>query len=498
MTALHLLAIILATSPTGASYSAAPQEKSWVDSSVVPTKQAKDIKFWDRVDDKQIDFAFSGKFPLTVSADRDGLLRLSDGRREGWVKKVDFVLFSDSQAYFDRRVLANPRDAFALFMRGACWLEKGESDKAIEAYNDWIRLDPTDPFAFFNRGNAWRAKKKYDLAIKDYDRVIRFDPKNALAYFARGDCWSIKLDYDKAIKDYDKTISLDPNYPRAFSNRANIWSAKKEYDKAIKDYDEAIRLDSKDVRAIIARGYAWSAKKEYDKAIKDFDEALRLDPQQTLPVLARANLWRMKKDYDKAIKDYDLAIQFASKDALLYYTRGILHRTTKDYDKAIKDFDQAVRLDPKDSWALFDRSVVQMLLRRPEAVAGFQAVLDLQGLRGRAPYAVILGHLAARQKGDAAAAKRFLPDVTENLNPAWPNPVVRFLRGDIDEPALLNLATDDDKRLQAHFCLGLDQALRGKKTEALAHFRWVKDHGNVERFEYLIAVAELERLEKKA
>ena len=41
-------------------------------------------------------------------------------------------------------------------------------------------------------------------------------------------------------------------------------------------------------------------------------------------------------------------------------------------------------------------------------------------------------------------------------------------------------------------------ALKGHKDQALAHFRWVRDHGNPTFYEYEIALAELERVEKPA
>ena len=74
--------------------------------------------------------------------------------------------------------------------------------------------------------------------------------------------------------------------------------------------------------------------------------------------------------------------------------------------------------------------------------------------------------------------------------------MLAFLRGKIDEPAVLAQASDDGQRTEAHCFLGLDQELRGRKTEALAHFRWVKDHGTKGFVEYTIALAELERLDR--
>jgi hypothetical protein len=136
-----------------------------------------------------------------------------------------------------------------------------------------------------------------------------------------------------------------------------------------------------------------------------------------------------------------------------------------------------------------------MLARQGEPVRGFREVIDVQGWKGdQAVYAVILGDLAARQAGAEAAAKAFLANAAGKLDADWPEPAVRYLRGEIDEPALLALAVDDGKRTEAHCYLGLDLALKGRRDEALDHLRWVMDHGNPSYIEYGIAVAELDRL----
>ncbi len=350
------IAVLVASSPAGG------QERSWKGEPVMPTKRAKEITFGDYVDGKQVYFQFANLVRFIVRDDREGWIRIHDGWHEGWADKSQFVLVRDAPAYFHRRVQANPKDTWALFMRGVGWLEKGEPDNAIKDFDEYIRLDPTESAAFIIRGNARRAKKEYDKAIKDFDEAIRLGPRTILLAIL------------------------------AFNNR----------------------------------GAAWYSKKEYDKAIKDYGEAIRLDPSYTLPVI----------------------------------NRGAARYAKKEYDKAIKGFDEVVRLDPN------------------EARAG------------------ILGHFAARRKGDAATAARFLNDTAANLHDAWPYPILQFLRGKIDEPALIKLATDDDKRTRARCYLGLDHALNGRTEEAIAHFRWVTEHGTAGCIEYPLALLELERLER--
>src|ERR1700733_13626371 len=92
----------------------AAQEKAWVGENVLNTKPAREIRFGDRIGDKEIYYKFTGIWPYTVRAEKDGWLRIHDRIHEGWVDKADFVLARDAIAYFSRRVDANPADTFAL------------------------------------------------------------------------------------------------------------------------------------------------------------------------------------------------------------------------------------------------------------------------------------------------------------------------------------------------------------------------------------------------
>jgi lipoprotein NlpI len=137
-----------------------------------------------------------------------------------------------------------------------------------------------------------------------------------------------------------------------------------------------------------------------------------------------------------------------------------------------------------------------MIVRQPKSASGFQTILDREGWKDAlSPYAVLLGHLAARLDGDDDAAKRFLTDSAGKLAQDWPYPVVQFLRGELDESAVLDQATDNEKRTEAYCFLGLDHELKKNVDKARADFRWVKESGSRESVEYGIAVAELERME---
>jgi tetratricopeptide (TPR) repeat protein len=469
---------------------------SWVGKTVIVKKSGIKIGHTDE-DGRDVTVATLDGVNYRVEAEQGAFIKVREKGKSGWFSKADAVLLEDAVAYFSDRIEKNEKDAQAFDHRAAAWKLKGELDIALKDYGEAIRLKPTTAANWNNRGNAWLAKKEYDNAIKDYDEAIRLDSKDARAFNGRGNAWAAKKEYDIAIKDYDEAIRLDSKDARAFNGRGIAWRNKKEYDKAIKDYDEAIRLDSKYTTAFKNRGSTWLAKKEYDNAIKDYDEAIRLDSKDARAFNNRGEVWRAKKEFVKAIADYSDAIRLDPKNWGAFNNRAFALVAKKDYTRAAADYAEARRLNPKNVEAEFGLAVVSFLQHKPDAAAAFRSVLNSHGWKNDfSAYSLLLGQSAARQAGDLAQAKGFLDDAGK-LDDSWPLGVVRYLKSEIDEPKLLELAVDDGKRTEAHCYLGLDYVLKGNKEAALAHLRWVSEHGEPLYYEYFIAVAELERLERK-
>ncbi len=301
----------------------------------------------------------------------------------------------------------------------------------------------------------------YDQAIEYFTHQIRANPANGDAYTCRGSIWRDQKKIDLALADFAEAIRLDPGSEVCWTNRGNAWHDKKEYDKAIADYSEAIRIDPKNPAAYYNRGNAWFNKNGYDNAIADYTERIRIDPKFAVSYINRGSAWRAKKEYEKALAD----------------------------------FDQAIKIEPRNGWFHFNWAVTYFVSRRDGATDGLKRVLELEDGKGEISIrAVILGHLAARIGKDEGLAKEFLGPLAAKLDAArWPYPIVRYLRSELDEPVLLRLATDADKRAEARCYIGLDLLAKGQKESAIEHLRWVNKHGNPALTPHAIAFAELDR-----
>ena len=109
-----------------------------------------------------------------------------------------------------KRSGSNPNHANAFSNRGITYGRKGDYDRAIENYDEAIRLNPNHANALYNRGNAFKHKRDYDRAAQDYDHVIRLNPKHADAYSNRGLVRFYQGQFTAAVPDLSQAVGFDP------------------------------------------------------------------------------------------------------------------------------------------------------------------------------------------------------------------------------------------------------------------------------------------------
>ena len=156
-------------------------------------------------------------------------------------------------------------------------------DVVIEGCTSVIQAGQDSPqklaVAFDNRGVAYRLKGDYDRALQDYEQAIRLNPNAANPYNNRGIIYRIKGDYDRAIADYDEAIWLKSgDYPAAFYNRALAYTDKGDYDHALTDFDVVMRFDAKNALALYARGLTLLKRGDAEAGKADIAAAKTISP----------------------------------------------------------------------------------------------------------------------------------------------------------------------------------------------------------------------------
>ena len=94
------------------------------------------------------------------------------------------------------------------FQPGVDYAKQGDYRKAIEQFNEAIRIDPQYAAAYYNRGWAYGNLGQYERAIQDFDEAIRIDPQLGRAYYNRGIAYQAMGKSEEAERDFAKVKEL--------------------------------------------------------------------------------------------------------------------------------------------------------------------------------------------------------------------------------------------------------------------------------------------------
>jgi tetratricopeptide (TPR) repeat protein len=141
---------------------------------------------------------------------------------------------------YDEAIRLDPQDALAYHSRGTAYLLLRQIERAIEDYYEAIKLDPQYAWGYKAIGDAhvrlsqeaqheWdtmspealtqETARQYQRAIENYDEAIRLDPKLAGAYHNRSVAYRLLGEPERAQQDFGEALR-DPKYEAAYENRS--------------------------------------------------------------------------------------------------------------------------------------------------------------------------------------------------------------------------------------------------------------------------------------
>ncbi len=94
----------------------------------------------------------------------------------------------------------------------------GQSDKAINIYDEGIRLFPDFYSLYFNKGITLTRLKKYDEAILSFQQSVRFNPEHVRSHILLARILSAKNERIPSILANCRSLVLEPKSSRAKEN----------------------------------------------------------------------------------------------------------------------------------------------------------------------------------------------------------------------------------------------------------------------------------------
>lgn len=217
------------------------------------------------------------------------------------------------------------------------------------------------------------------------------------------------------------------------------------------------------------RGSQLAREQRWQPAIEAFTEAIKLEPKRSELLVNRAVARQKLGDWEGAEADCTTAISLNPEDTRAVLQRAIARGELRRDEAAYADASRAVRMEPENAQCVFIRHFLASRTGRHDLghVAG-ETYIGIQGWADPwSPYIALLNHVSLRRAGNDPQARAALAEAAAALpDNQWPAPVIAFLRGELDEAALLAQATDPDRATLARYYLGVHLWLGGDTARA--------------------------------
>ena len=181
-------------------------------------------------------------------------------------------------------------DSLVEYQRGIELEEKGNFERALEAYNAALDVNPRLAEAYAARANVFYTYDSLHLALADVNRAIILDSEMARAYYYRGLILAAGKDTENAVLNFTKAIQINPGMGDAYFARSKLYFDSEDYEDAIGDLSDAIRLEPQSPRLYLTRGQLYMIVEDTAKAEADLEQVLSLTQDEALIASAKRML----------------------------------------------------------------------------------------------------------------------------------------------------------------------------------------------------------------
>ena len=249
------------------------------------------------------------------------------------------------------------------------------------------------------------------------------------------------------------------------------------------------------------RGSKFAQEQKWQPAIEAFTEAIQLATNRSEILVNRAVALQKIGEWERAEADCTAAVAINPEDTRAFLQRAIARAELGRNEDAFKDASRAVRMEPENSQCVFIRHLLASRTGRHDL--GHVAGETYIGIHGWAdpwsPYIALLNYVSLRRAGNPAAAKALVAEAGSSLPPAdWPTPVTLYLHGDLDESALLALATQPDRATLARYYIAMQHWLEGDTAKARELFETIVATGDRAFLQTKLAGDHLQELRAQA
>lgn len=161
---------------------------------------------------------------------------------------------------------------------GNALFEEGKIERAIESYQQALKILPTYASAHYSLGNSFARLGRFNEAVFHYEEAIGLNPEFTEAYNNIGNVLALRGELDGAIQQFRKALDVNPDSSEVHLNLGTALARRGQLNEAIGQFQQALKITPNSVRLRYTLGTALAAQGRLREAADQFRDALRLQP----------------------------------------------------------------------------------------------------------------------------------------------------------------------------------------------------------------------------
>lgn len=369
-------------------------------------------------------------------------------------------------------VEAGPTSAPAQDVLGDAQSVRGDTDLAIRAYNEALRLNTRLIGTKLKMAQLQLKKGDANLAVQISEEALQAAPTSVPVRLMHARALTARGDLARAEEALTSVMKGTPNFAPAHTQMAEVMLAKKDLVGARREFTRALELDPNSLEALRGKVFVDLADKKGAQARATMDQQLAKNPSSPEILLLASGVYAATGDAAKQEAALNKVVEVDPNNMQAFLSLATLYVRQGKLDEAKKKYEA---LSARGSTARAGKTMVALILeaqgKTKEARAAYEELVSADPEAGVA--ANNLAWLYAEQGGGnldqaltlAQTAKRKLPGSAEvNDTLGWV-----FYKKDLPGQAVTafeDAIKMDPKSPQYHYHLGLAHSKNGNRLKA--------------------------------
>ncbi|MBK7102755.1 MAG: tetratricopeptide repeat protein [Flavobacteriales bacterium] len=221
----------------------------------------------------------------------------------------------------------------------------GQIPKAMQLYQQCIKLDPSNSASYFELAKLYHQGQNYPAAVDHAKRAATLDKDNIWYRFLLADLYSQNSKLDEAAQVYRDVLAKWPDRYEVYFDLANMLAYGGKVDDALRLYDDAEKRFGLSEELIMHEFSTLSENGRHKEVHALVERAIAAFPEDPRYMGLLAELYDQQGEHEKALEQYKKTLALDPGNSMLRIALAEHYYTTGKVDEAYDQLGEAF-LDP--------------------------------------------------------------------------------------------------------------------------------------------------------